>query len=133
MQLQFKNKHIFFALESIWDQLDYKFKYHINELVSANSEDEFEQSVTIDSEVLLKIYEAVSSQPEGIAAVINAELVGILTPQIQSQSNLQEVMNGDNVEPNEAAKILIEISKIQSRNGVTLYNKILNGKTQILQ
>ena len=38
--LQLKNKHIYFALEAIWGELDYRFKYQINQLVSEDDEDD---------------------------------------------------------------------------------------------
>ena len=39
--LQLKNKHIYFALEAIWAELDYRFKYLINQLVSENDEEDY--------------------------------------------------------------------------------------------
>ena len=45
MKLQLKNKHIFFALGDIWEVLDYKLKFQINELVTKDSDLETVQEV----------------------------------------------------------------------------------------
>lgn len=130
MTLQFKNIHIFFALEAIWNELDYRFRYHINQLVSANSEDDFVQSVSIDERTLLLIYQNVSSKPEGVAAQINKEMFELLQPQILQQSNITDVQQG--AEPNEASRVLLGIQAINEANQANKEAKILNGKTQIL-
>ena len=38
MKLQLKNKRIFFALGDIWEMLNYKLKFQINEKVTADSD-----------------------------------------------------------------------------------------------
>ena len=44
--LQLKNKHIYFALEAIWAELDYRFKYQINQLVSEDDEEDYLQTIS---------------------------------------------------------------------------------------
>ncbi|POO76473.1 hypothetical protein C1T30_43000, partial [Bacillus sp. MBGLi97] len=50
--LQLKNRHIYFALEAIWTELDYRFKYQINQLVSENDEDDYLQTIQVDKATL---------------------------------------------------------------------------------
>ena len=45
MKLQLKNKHIHFALGDIWEMLNYKLKFQINEIVTANEDLETLQEV----------------------------------------------------------------------------------------
>jgi hypothetical protein len=132
MQLQFKNQQIFFALESIWPNLDYRFKYHVNELVAANPSDDFVQAVNVPEEIIVQIFKAVSSQPEGVATVINQQMLTALQPQIEAASNIAAVMQGLEA-PNEASRIIIAITEFSAANAATKKDKILNGKTQILQ
>jgi hypothetical protein len=106
MLLNFKNEHIFFALEPVWNTpgFDYKLQTHINQLVTANSDNDFIQQVEISKETLLKVFKSVSAQPEGVAAFINQQLLGALLPQLEAVSNLEAVQQGLE-QPNEAASI----------------------------
>ena len=131
MILNFKNQHIFFALESIWPNLDYRFKYNLNALVAANDADDYVQTIDVPEDILIQIFKAVSAQPEGVAAFINQEMLASMQPQIMAASNIADVMAGT-AAPNEAARILIAISEFDAANKATKAAKILNGKTQIL-
>ena len=133
MELQFTNKHIFFALESIWAALDYKFKYTVNQLITANPADDYVQTIDVPEAVFTDIYSALTRAPEGVAAIINKEMFDILEPQIMAVSNIAEYMaDTENVEPNEGTRILLKIQEISAINVTTKNAKILNGKTQIL-
>ncbi len=131
MQLKFKNEHIFFAIESIWTNLDYRFKFQVNQLITANGYEDFIQTIEVPEDILLQIFKAVSSQPEGVAAFINKAMLAELLPQIEVDSNLQKVQDGKE-QPNESARLLIAINEINNANKATKAAKILNGKTQIL-
>jgi len=123
MQIQIKNKHIFFAVENCWANLDYRFKAHINTLVTADSEDETVQTVTITKESFIRVMNAVNGQPQGIAKAINPEIYDSLKAQVlalASQGNA------------EAIAIAEEMAAILVANDDMLAKKILNGKTQIL-
>lgn len=133
MLLNFKNEHIFFALEPVWNisGFDYKLQTHINQLVAANSDNDFIQQVEISKETLLKVFKSVSAQPEGVAAFINQDLLDALLPQLEAVSNLPAVQQGLE-QPNEAASILIGIGQIDSDNQAAKAALILKGKNKIL-
>lgn len=56
MQLQFKNTHIAFATATIWINLNYKFKYLLNELLTANSDDDYEQTIEVPEDILVQLF-----------------------------------------------------------------------------
>lgn len=131
MLLKFKNQHIFFALESVWHELNYKFRYLVNSLVTENSDDNYVQDIDVPATELLKIFRAVSSQPEGVAAFINHDMQESLIPQLQAVANMADVLK-KGADPNEAAVILFAIEELDKSNKAMKENKIINGKTQIL-
>jgi hypothetical protein len=131
MQILFTNRHIAFAVESIWENLNYKFKYQLNQLMTANSADDYVQTVEVPEEIMIQIYKSVTNKPEGISSGINHQMNLALFEQIQPLANLEQVQQG--AEPNEAARILIAINAINDSNVEVLNAKILNGKTQILE
>ena len=134
MILKFKNAHIFFAVESIWDKIDYKFRTPLNLLVAANPDPEFVQEFDIPATTLMQIFATVNTQPEGVAASTNKEMLSVLIPQLQSASNMTEVNNqAPSTDPmesrlsyNEAAQILIAIAKIEAANESVLAAKLLS-------
>ena len=123
MEIQIKNRHIFFAVENCWSNIDYRFKAHINTLVSADSEDETVQTVTLNKDTFIQVMNAVNSQPQGIALAINPEMFDSLKEQVLKQAQ------GGNME---AIEIAQEMEGILLANADMLSKKILNGKTQIL-
>ena len=82
--LQLKNKHIYFALEAIWTELDYRFKYQINQLVAENDDDDFLQTIQVDRATLNKILISVNNKPQGVAREINPEMFMAILPQVQA-------------------------------------------------
>lgn len=116
-------------MEAVWHQadFDYKFKPHINQLLTNNSDDEFEQSVEISKEVLVKIYEEVSKQPEGVAASINKEIKEVLLPQLLLLSN-----NDDN-NPNEAYSAILAIQQLDAADIAAREIIIQKSKNNILK
>lgn len=129
MLLKFKNKHICWCMEPVWSDVafDYKFKTHINQLISDNSNNEFEQSVEITGDNLVSIYRAVSKQPEGVAAAINKEIKELLLPQLLLLSN-----NDDN-NPNEAYSALKEIAASDAEDLAARESVIEKSKNNILK
>lgn len=121
--LQLKNKHIYFALEAIWTELDYRFKYQINQLVSENDEDDFLQPIQVDRATLSKILVSVNNKPQGVAREINPEMVMAILPQVQV------LATGGN---QEAIDILTDMQAATATNDALKNAKIINGKTQIL-
>lgn len=155
MQIQIKNKYIFFATHGVWQQLDHRFCTHLWELVSANSEDEFEQMVTVPMSQLLLLYNNAANQQEGVAASINNEMNQVILSQLLTQSdmtmadmgtlidgfmNLQfdqrnEVMLPalpEGKQDNEAAQAIYEICKIRAANIQKRDSKIASGRRVIL-
>lgn len=132
MLLTFKNSHIYFAIDSIWANLNYKFKYVLNEAITANSDDDYTQTLDVPVDILLQIFSTVTVQPEGVAAFINQQMLQNLVPQIMANSNLPAVMAGTE-QPNESAALLIAISHIDTSNTTIKAAKILSGKNKILQ
>jgi len=129
MLLKFKNKHICWCMEPVWSDVafDYKFKSHINDLLINNSDYDFEQDVTVSTEVLVEIYKAVSKQPEGVAAAINKEIKELLLPQLLLLSN-----NDDN-NPNEAYSALKEIAASDAEDLAARESVIEKSKNNILK
>ena len=82
--LQLKNKHIYFALEAIWAELDYRFKYQINQLVSEDDEDDYLQTIQVDRATLNQILISVNNKPQGVAREINPEMFMAILPQVQA-------------------------------------------------
>ena len=82
--LQLKNKHIYFALEAIWTELDYRFKYQINQLVAENDDDDFLQTIQVDRATLNQILISVNNKPQGVAREINPEMFMAILPQVQT-------------------------------------------------
>lgn len=131
MQLQFKNTHIFFAIDSIWDTLDYKYRYLLNQQITENSGDEYIQTIEVPENILIQIFSTVTVLPEGVAAFINQEMLTALLSQIEPLSNMEAVIAGEE-QPNEAARILIAINEIDVANKAVKATKILRGKNKIL-
>ena len=121
--LQLKNKHIYFALEAIWTELDYRFKYQINQLVTENDEDDFLQTIQVDMATLNQILVSVNNKPQGVAREINPEMFLTILPQVQA------LAAGGN---QEAIDILTDMQAATVTNDALKNAKIQNGKTQIL-
>jgi hypothetical protein len=139
MQLQFSNRHIAFALSAIWQNLDYKFKYTVNQQITANPSLDYVQTLEVPEGVLLQIFSALTVEPEGVASFINHEMEDLLLSQINAVSNLADVQAGtidpatnEVVAPNEGARLLIAISQIDTANKAVLESKIQMGLSQIL-
>ena len=120
--LQLKNKHIYFALEAIWGELDYRFKYQINQLVSEDDEDDFLQTIQVDRATLNQILVSVNNKPQGVAREINPEMFMAILPQVQA------LAADDN---QEAIDILADMQAATAANDALKNSKIINGKTQI--
>lgn len=121
--LQLKNRHIYFALEAIWTELDYRFKYQINQLVTENDEDDFLQTIQVDMATLNQILVSVNNKPQGVAREINPEMFLTILPQVQA------LAGGGN---QEAIDILTDMKAATATNDTLKNAKIINGKTQIL-
>ena len=128
MKLKFKNEHIFYVLESVWNSidLDYKFKTQINNLVTANSDNEFVQEVDITKDLLIFLYEKASQQQEGVAAGVNKSIKAELLPQLLALSN------NDNNNPNEAYAAIISIQALDAAALACRSAIIEKGKNKIL-
>ena len=123
IEVQLKNKYIYFALEGVWNELDYRFKYQINQLVTANSDDEYIQTIQVDKPTLGIILNSVNNKPQGCSREINPEMFMFILPQIQALANLGN---------EEAISILQGMQAVTLENDALKNAKILNGKTQIL-
>jgi len=121
--LQLKNKHIYFALEAIWQELDYRFKYQINQLVSENDEDDYLQTIEVDRSTLNQILVSVNNKRQGVAREINPEMFMAILPQVQALA-----VGGNQ----EAIDILTDMQAATSTNDALKIGMIANGKTQIL-
>lgn len=124
MTIKINNRSIFYAICSIWESLNYKFRYQVNQLVTANSDDEHIQDLDIDVQTFAQIMRAVNNQPQGIAKDINKELYDSLVMQIGALAQ-----TGDS----EAATIIEMMQGILISNAEILEKQIKIGKQQILQ
>jgi hypothetical protein len=79
-------------------------------------------TVTSTTEELLTSYRKLSNQPEGQYSQINAEMVALLTPQIQAgvAANDQEWID-----------VSIRITAMRATNDEIIQNYIVYGKTQL--
>ena len=142
MELQFTNKQIFFALESIWGQLDYRFKYHINQIVAANPDDDYLQTITIDRATLLQCYRAISNASYGCTVDMAEVLLDELRTQLTSKGNyadyaayiasLETGSTFPEVTPDEYTQSIIDVQSYKLHDKATEASKIINGRTQIL-
>ena len=123
ISLNLKNKHIYFALEAIWTELDYRFKYQINQLVTENDDDDFLQTIQVDKTTLNQILVSVNNKPQGVAREINPEMFLAILPQVQALA-----VSGNQ----EAIDILTDMQAATVTNDALKNAKIINGKTQIL-
>jgi len=136
MKLQLKNKHIFFALGDIWEMLNYKLKFQINEIVTANEDLETLQEVEFSRNDLELIISSVNNRPQGIAREINPEMFMAILPQVQAIVQ-GEIINGwklneekDNY--TEAMLILQDMQQASLRNDNMKNMIIEQGKYKIL-
>lgn len=142
MNLKFTNKQIFFTLDSIWANLDYKFKYYINQLVTANSDEDFEQTLDVSIEILMKCYRTMSNSPYGFTTDMAETLLESLRNQLLAEANITEYLTYigsletetplPEVIPNEQTQALLEINQYKTQDKAIETAKILNGKNQIL-
>lgn len=141
MILQFTNKQIFFSLESIWSQLDYRFKYQIHQLVIANSDDTFIQNVEVDVPILMQCYQAISAGSYGCTVDMAEELLDSLRTQLLASANINDYLTYlaledktgvEEVIPNEQTIALLQIQEYKAKDLQMRDSKIFNGKTQIL-
>lgn len=123
MELQIKNEHLFFALGGIWETLDYKFKYNINQLVTANSDDTYIQTIDVTPVLVRTILNYVNLIPQGVAREINPEMFSSILPQVQAAAAL-----GDP----EAIEILQDMNNTVINNNEIKNNLIITGKNKIL-
>lgn len=136
MKLQLKNKHIFFALGDIWEVLNYKLKFQINELVTKDSDLETVQEVEFTRSDLELVISSVNNKPQGMSREINPEMFMAILPQVQAIVQ-GEIINGwklneekDNY--TEAMLILQDMQQASLRNDNMKNMIIEQGKYKIL-
>lgn len=122
MQIQIKNQHLFFVLETIWDLLDYRFKYQINNLVQVNDQDDYVQTINIDVPTLMICYKAISEKGYGYTSIIAAELKESMIQQALANQNDQEY----------AQLLLAMQAAVESDNNI-FAAKCHSGKAKILR
>ena len=136
MKLQLKNKHIFFALGEIWEVLNYKLKFQINELVTADSDLETMQEVEFNRDDLQLIIGSVNNKPQGMSREINPEMFMAVLPQVQAivQGELQGgwKLNDNKDNYTEAMLILQDMQQASTRNDNMKNMAIEQGKYKIL-
>ena len=142
MNIQITNREIFWCVESVWSQLDYKLKYQLNQLVSANDTDDYLQTISIDADSFIMVMKAVSNQPQGIGKDINPplhlslknQILTLVAPIMGHLATLtdEDEINAYKAENSEILKIAEAVQSILDINLDMLEKKILNGKVQIL-
>lgn len=123
MKIKIKNRSIFFAVHNCFDSLSNKFTSQLYNLVSENSEDDYEQEIEVDTDTFVTIMNAVNSKPQGVAKDINPALYDSLKTQVAAlagQGNLEAIEIGQKME------------SILLANSQTLENQIAAGKELIL-
>lgn len=136
MKLQLKNKHIFFALGDIWEVLNYKLKFQINELVTKDSDLETVQEVEFTRSDLELVISSVNNKPQGMSREINPEMFMAILPQVQAivQGELQGgwKLNDNKDNYTEAMLILQDMQQASLRNDNMKNMIIEQGKYKIL-
>ena len=136
MKLQLKNKHIFFALGDIWEMLNYKLKFQINEIVTANEDLETLQEVEFSRNDLNLIISSVNNRPQGIAREINPEMFMAILPQVQAIVQGEIIdgwkLNEEKDNYTEAMLILQDMQQASLRNDNMKNMIIEQGKYKIL-
>ena len=136
MKLQLKNKHIFFALGEIWEVLNYKLKFQINELVTADSDLETMQEVEFNRDDLQLIIGSVNNKPQGMSREINPEMFMAVLPQVQKivQDEIKDgwKLNEEKDNYTEAMLILQDMQQASLRNDNMKNMIIEQGKYKIL-
>ncbi len=136
MKLQLKNKHIFFALGDIWEVLNYKLKFQINELVTKDSDLETVQEVEFTRSDLELVISSVNNKPQGMSREINPEMFMAILPQVQAivQGELQGgwKLNDNKDNYTEAMLILQDMQQASTRNDNMKNMVIEQGKYKVL-
>lgn len=136
MKLQLKNKHIFFALGDIWEVLNYKLKFQINEFVIKDSDLETVQEVEFTRSDLELVISSVNNKPQGMSREINPEMFMAILPQVQAivQGELQGgwKLNDNKDNYTEAMLILQDMQQASTRNDNMKNMIIEQGKYKIL-
>ena len=136
MKLQLKNKHIFFALGDIWEVLNYKLKFQINELVTKDSDLETVQEVEFTRSDLELVISSVNNKPQGMSREINPEMFMAILPQVQAivQGELQGgwKLNDNKDNYTEAMLVLQDMQQASLRNDNMKNMVIEQGKYKIL-
>ena len=136
MKLQLKNKHIFFALGDIWEVLNYKLKFQINEKVTADSDLETVQEVEFTRSDLELVISSVNNKPQGMSREINPEMFMAILPQVQKivQDEIKDgwKLNEEKDNYTEAMLILQDMQQASTRNDNMKNMVIEQGKYKIL-
>ena len=136
MKLQLKNKHIFFALGDIWEVLNYKLKFQINEIVTKDSDLETVQEMEFTRSDLELVISSVNNKPQGMSREINPEMFMAILPQVQAivQGELQGgwKLNDNKDNYTEAMLILQDMQQASTRNDNMKNMVIEQGKYKIL-
>lgn len=136
MKLQLKNKHIFFALGDIWEVLNYKLKFQINEKVTADSDLETVQEVEFTRSDLELVISSVNNKPQGMSREINPEMFMAVLPQVQKivQDEIKDgwKLNEEKDNYTEAMLILQDMQQASLRNDNMKNMIIEQGKYKIL-
>ena len=136
MKLQLKNKHIFFALGDIWEVLNYKLKFQINEKVTADSDLETVQEVEFTRSDLELVISSVNNKPQGMSREINPEMFMAVLPQVQKivQDEIKDgwKLNEEKDNYTEAMLILQDMQQASTRNDNMKNMIIEQGKYKIL-
>lgn len=123
MILQLKNEYIYFAVESVWDNLDYRLKFQLNQKCSLDSDNNTIQDIDVNISDLQALITAVNNQPQGIAREINPEMFTSVVAQLQTAA-----AGGDE----EAQEMLLLVQNTTALNEQLKQNKILSGKERVL-
>ena len=136
MKLQLKNKHIYFALGDIWEVLNYKLKFQINEKVTADSDLETVQEVEFTRSDLELVISSVNNKPQGMSREINPEMFMAILPQVQKivQDEIKDgwKLNEEKDNYTEAMLILQDMQQASLRNDNMKNMIIEQGKYKIL-
>lgn len=133
MILKFTNEQIFFCLESIWNKLDYRFKTHINQIVTANKTANYIQNININPAILLECYKAISSNAYGCTTDMAEILLESLKTQLLEKANITEYsIYAAQIQAQNAEKEQDKLIIIGLNNDITLLDNNISFKESYL-
>lgn len=121
MQIQIKNKDLFFICHHVWQYIDYKFKYQVNQKVTANPDENHIQTIDVDTDTFMSCYNAISLSGYGYTCNLADKLI---------ENIRQQVL--DNIEDEEWLLLASKMEEKKQQDEKACENIIKAGRETVL-